>query len=121
MINFKVPTRCVPKARPRVVANHTYTPKRTKDCEEGINIFARKAMSAERLLCQPGPIEISCVFAFKGGKIGDIDNLCKTVLDGLQGACYFNDSQVKELSASIIVSDEDYILIEVEFKGLNDK
>ncbi len=122
MINFKVPTRCVPKARPRVVANHTYTPKRTKDCEVSIRMHAMHAMGLNHFFsCHPGEIEITITFAFKGGKIGDIDNLCKTVLDGLQGACYFNDSQVKNLSASIIVSDEDYILIEVEFKGLNDK
>jgi Holliday junction resolvase RusA-like endonuclease len=73
-------------------------------------------MALNQMSCHQGNIEITITFAFKGGNIGDIDNLCKTVLDGLQGACYFNDSQVKELSASIIVAEEDYILIGVVFK-----
>lgn len=88
---FTVPGPPIPKARPRQGKNGIfYTPKRSRDAE---------ALVAERAaLCgytYEGPVKVE--IDFYGGR-GDIDNLAKTVLDGMQKAGVFsNDSQVQQL------------------------
>lgn len=44
----------------------------------------------------------------------DIDNLCKSVLDGILGVAYKDDRTICELSLSKYFSEDDKVIIEIE-------
>jgi Holliday junction resolvase RusA-like endonuclease len=115
MIEFKIPAVPVPKGRPRMTkSGHIYTPKKTKDAEALIKLYARTYISptdqplsmrirfgmpipksyskAKRLAIQNGELHHT--------KTPDLDNLLKLVLDGLNGVAYIDDKQIIELSAA---------------------
>jgi Holliday junction resolvase RusA-like endonuclease len=98
VIAFTVPGRARPKGRPRVDTRgpvpHAYTPSATKAFEEVV--FATARCAAAHPIRGPVSVEIR----FYGAR-GDVDNLCKAVLDGMRRACYGDDRQVVELRASL--------------------
>ena len=94
-----------PKARPRVVNGHAYTPKRTKDAEKEVAYAWLKEYGAKKI---SSPINIEIIFNMRPPqgkrtshvqKRPDIDNLVKTILDGLNGVAYLDDKQVYRLTA----------------------
>lgn len=111
---FTVPGEPVSKARPRarVIAGHAsvYTPKETAAFEDRVALFAREA----GVRVQPGPLAVTIRFSFAwprskwrkrsprreawkyNGK--DIDNLAKSVLDGLNGVAWIDDREVARLT-----------------------
>lgn len=76
---LEIPGAPVPKARPRANGRGgVYTPSRTHQYEELVAWAAR----AKRIRLGQGPVEIQADFhTRKGG--GDLDNLLKSLLDGL--------------------------------------
>ncbi len=95
-----IPGRPRPKERPRLGAK-TYTPKATKDHQDVIGQYANIAMRGAMF---PGPVSISIVF-FVHGKSGDIDNLAKAALDGMNGIVYADDVQIKDLRLRLLAAD----------------
>ena len=112
--------RPVPTPRPRVLrSGHTYTPRRALEAQAAVAqawIDGRGAVYKEG---EPIMAEIRFFieppksWSIKNRKealegrihatsraIGDLDNLAKTVLDGLTGIAYVDDSQVTELHVS---------------------
>jgi len=96
------------KGRPRMTrTGRTYTPQTTRDAEK----IVREAWDGPHF---DGPVDVVIAFAANEIKItvrahktehksrvrGDIDNLCKTVLDGLNGVAWDDDRQVVTLQAS---------------------
>lgn len=97
MLQFTVPGRPIPKGRPRVGAHGTITPQRTKDYEQQVGYAALQAMPPESRtvpLYPSGDIYMSVTFYTS---TGDIDNLAKSILDGLNGVVWMDDSQVVAL------------------------
>lgn len=115
-IEFTVPGKPVPMARPRVTAHGTYTPKRCRDYKAMVTMFARRAMHNR----EPFECAVACRIdlsfdipkSYKAGKLlaarhnvikpvgrntGDADNHAKAVLDALKGICWGDDSQVTKL------------------------
>ena len=94
-INITIPGRPVPKARPRLGMRgktaYIYTPARTKEYEEFIGWTAKAAG------CKPleGPVEVE-LWCYTKGR-ADVDNLSKSILDGLNGIAFEDDSQVVDL------------------------
>jgi len=95
------------KGRPRMTrTGRTYTPKTTRDAEAKI----AAAWDGPKF---EGPVDVTITFAKTditvtvrshktdhASKVrGDIDNLCKTVLDGLNGHAWVDDQQVVSLQA----------------------
>ena len=79
------------KGRPRVTRNGTYTPESTTTWEETVGwefvrLFGRPRVS--------GPVSVRIEF---NQKRGDLDNLAKAILDGLNGVAWIDDSQVCQL------------------------
>ena len=137
-IEFTVPGRPVPMARPRVTAHGTYTPKRCRDYKTAVAIAAKAAM------CGKEPLEgaVSCwidlyfdipqsytqgkklaarhnVIKPVGRNTGDADNHAKAILDALKGICWADDSQVTRLmvfkrfsdqgnKVSVLIREDDY-------------
>lgn len=95
VISFTIPGRPVPKGRPRLGVRgrkaFIYTPPKTREYEQLVG------WTAKSLGCKPieGPVHVT-MNIFSRGKL-DVDNAAKSILDGLNGIAYWDDSQVIEL------------------------
>ena len=109
MLEFTVPTAPVAKARARSTrSGHHYTPQKTVDFESMVAWHARAAMAGKPLyegalivtLYYGIPIPKSLEPRIKRGEIvyptsrPDMDNYEKSVLDGMNGVVYKDDSQI---------------------------
>jgi crossover junction endodeoxyribonuclease RusA len=108
-----VPGEPTGKQRPRLGKGRVYTPSKTKTFEKMVKYFALakgyKGMIKAGDLCK---VKIDAYV--KGRKRPDLDNIIKSVLDGLQGVVYKNDNQVISIIAKIFInSGEDKTLISV--------
>lgn len=94
-IKITIPGKPVPKERPRLGTRgrkaFIYTPPATKEYEKAVG-WEAKAQG-----CQPmdGPVKVS-LEVFVRGRM-DVDNVAKSILDGLNGVAYEDDDQVVEL------------------------
>lgn len=118
------------KGRPRMANGHCYTPQTTRDyerlvaqeykaqvkayfskgCPISVDITAympipKSASKAKRAEMQSGQIK----------PIGkpDIDNICKAVLDALNGVAYADDTQVVKIRAEKLYSTEPCTLVAI--------
>lgn len=82
------------KARPRVTYGHAYTPQRTREWEERVAIAFLQAHGRPLLA---GPVAVRIEF---NQRRGDLDNLAKAILDGLNGVAWVDDAQVCQLLLS---------------------
>jgi len=104
-LEVTIPGAPVPKGRPRFVRGHVITPPETKAHESKIGWLSRAAAAVLGWLLPPKIVAYAVTmrlyraYRFKGG---DIDNLSKTVLDGLNGIAYADDARVVELHAYIL-------------------
>lgn len=118
MIAFEVPGTPIGKGRPRVttIGGHArmYTPTKTAHYEHQVAAAARYAMGG--LLPIAGAVRVT-VFAYLPIPVSwskrkqlaaaafqllptskpDLDNVCKAVLDGINGICFVDDAQVVAL------------------------
>lgn len=70
--------------------------------------WAAKAAKAPYFV---GDISVSADVYIGGGVFGDIDNYCKTILDGLNGVCWRDDKQVIEIHLKRHKSKSERIVI----------
>ena len=121
IIQFNIDS-AVPKARPRFMkSGRTYTPKRTSAAEQAIKNAYEGASIRKygKVVTAPLRTEVTVAVTFQTPapkqrprwvpkvvwQLGempfttkpDVDNLLKTVLDGLNGVAWEDDSQVTEL------------------------
>ena len=99
-ITIRVTGSPVPKGRPRFTRyGGIMTPRRTADYE---NKIAIAFMEQHPNVVFSGPVEIFCYFGTKRHSVKDLDNLEKSVWDGLQkgGAFAVGDSQIYASHAS---------------------
>lgn len=94
-IRLIVQGRPVPKSRPRLGMRgrtaYVYTPEKTKEYQQLVGWIARK--SCKKPL--KGPVAVFMRLYTKGRF--DIDNVAKSILDGMNGICYLDDEQVNLL------------------------
>ena len=129
---MNIPIKGEPKQRPRAThrGKHIilYTPKKTKDFETSIGQYY-KVLGGE--FFKDGLLCANIVFYFKpakslsekkkldlygkpfAGSKGDIDNLLKSLFDGLNGVAYSDDIQICEVHARRVYSREDRIKLEL--------
>jgi Holliday junction resolvase RusA-like endonuclease len=115
-MTFTISGNPVPKARPRVVNGHAYTPRETAAYERTVQWCYKAA--ARGALTISTPCEVAIVFRFpipasarrktmpdkiKPGDPHihkpDVDNLCKTILDALNGLAFTDDALVASITA----------------------
>ena len=118
-IEFVVPGRPIPQARPRVTGNgrHTYTPRRSVEYRQAVALCARSAMRGKEILTGAVSVRVRFVFAVPTswrkekrteaacGRLAhlsrpDIDNLYKAVTDACTGIVYADDAQIVEAKIS---------------------
>jgi Holliday junction resolvase RusA-like endonuclease len=97
-IVFTVPGKPVPKQRARKGPNGWYTPTETRRYERAVGFHATRARQVHTATGGEWPmgrryeVEVLCVWADRRRR--DIDNVLKSVLDGLNGVLFADDSQV---------------------------
>lgn len=101
-VQFFVAGQPQPKQRPRTTRTRsgkyrTYTPQKTIDYERHV------AQVASMHIRKPLQDDVYIVLEFrrKGKIYADVDNMIKSVLDGLQDVAFVNDSQVTRIYASV--------------------
>lgn len=94
-LEFLVPGAPVPKQRPRLFHNRVITPRKTAAYE---GLVAR---CAELAGAKPvkGPVVLRCCFYLPDRRVRDLDNLVKSVLDGLNEVAFVDDSQIERIEA----------------------
>jgi len=92
-----VPGRPVPKGRPRVVAGHAHTPKRTRDYERHARACVQTAVMAQRWTPPEGDVWVSVQLVFDTRTHGDVDNHAKAIMDAAQGLAFGDDKKVRIL------------------------
>ena len=105
---FFVPGVPRPKARPRVVAGHAYTPATTREWEMVVRAHYQGPL-------YEGPVGVTMVFQMPTRRRVDLDNLCKAVMDALNGKAWNDDGQVMALGArKVLGCDEPGVWVTVE-------
>ena len=119
MYSIEINTRPVPKQRPRLSKFAVYTPKKTLDYEKLIAYEWKKKYKG---LILKGAVKLDLVFVFKKAKTckktlhtqrPDIDNLQKSILDGLNKVAFVDDCQVIELNSKKVFASTDAVLISI--------
>ena len=93
MTTYFVPGTPRPKARPRVVNGHAYTPERTREWEDAVRMLYQGPT-------YEGDLTMTLYFYMPNRRRVDIDNLVKAVFDGLNGKAYHDDGQIVALHAT---------------------
>lgn len=98
-IEFIIDGNPVPKARPWVTQRGTFTPQATKDWETLVGWSYRQASGP----LFPGLVRVVMHFHYrrKRSERVDIDNLIKSVLDGLNKVAWDDDAQVRFIMADL--------------------
>lgn len=119
-IEFTVCGQPVGKERPRKGKRGFYTPPKTKNFEALVALTCTTHLRIQQFflpLFRSGFLCVSLELFFKKGKgrLPDIDNAAKSILDGLNAIAYHDDSQVKELHVYLnYVIDNPYCKIRIE-------
>jgi len=98
------------KGRPRLSTRggfaHAYTPAKTRSAERELQILAKEQWKQPALTGALHvainfylPIKNKKLWGTPHDKRPDIDNFCKTVLDGVQGIVMEDDGQIAHLDA----------------------
>ena len=109
-----------PKQRPRLGKHRIYTPSKTRNYETTIKHFAKLQHKGELF---SGPLKVKVVFYVKRPKSvkrkypavkADIDNLIKSLFDGLNDAVWVDDALVVSLLCNKFYSEgKGYIEVEI--------
>lgn len=96
-----VPGNPVPKGRPRYSKGRVYTPKKTKDYEARVQVSGFLArLKAQRKTITKEKVVMKMMFCVRDtGRIPDLDNLIKSISDGLNGVWYKDDKQITIIHA----------------------
>lgn len=109
IVEFQVDGVPVGKQRPRVTDHGTYTPQKTKNYEEFVKYCYW--LKCRKKFPQGTPLKLTAVFYMPIPKSmspekrqemdgkpyikkKDVDNLVKSIMDGLNGIAYNDDSQI---------------------------
>lgn len=97
-IRLVVEGRPVPKSRPRMAMRgrtaYIYTPEKTRTYERIVGWTAKKVCKKPL----KGPVAVH-IRLYSMGRF-DVDNVAKSILDGLCGVCFKDDEQVNVLFVS---------------------
>jgi Holliday junction resolvase RusA-like endonuclease len=100
LLSFVVPGAPVPKQRARRGnGGHWYTPQETVDYETSVSVRGMVARIRERWQKDDhwSRFAVSMDMFFPDERTRDIDNVCKSVLDGLNCNIWHDDRQVERL------------------------
>jgi Holliday junction resolvase RusA-like endonuclease len=119
ILRFEIPGRAVPKGRPRMTKmGGVYTPKTTVDYEK---LVAGAWNDKYGMLALNGKVRVIInVYTDRHAK-QDVDNLAKSILDGMQRAGAFSDGDEQVYSLGVMKHPAtDYVGVWVTIHQLDD-
>jgi Holliday junction resolvase RusA-like endonuclease len=119
LLSFDIPGRAVPKGRPRMTKmGGVYTPKTTVDWEKQV---AEAWNNKYGMLALNGKLRVTInVYTDRHAK-QDVDNLAKSILDGMQRAGAFADGDHQVYSLGCIKhASTEHLGVWVSVIGLED-
>ena len=131
-LTIEVPGNPVPKGRPRFSRGRVFTPKRTSDYEAIVAVAAQNAMKEAGVTKTSEMVEVTVTAvieipkSYRGKKrtdalLGrtapspDIDNLAKSILDGMNRVVWDDDRLVVKLAACKKWGEAGGTVIEVRY------
>lgn len=122
---FVINTRPTPKQRHRHNGKFVYTPKRTAEYERLVKLVCNSAMVKykQKIFNKKTPVFLDVQFMFFSKihmdgkpvtKRPDIDNLIKSLMDGLNGALYEDDNCVCGINATKVYGKKDAVFVTVK-------
>lgn len=128
--DFIIHAAPVGKARPRVTAHGTYTPKKTKDYEALVQREYKAQCRGLYFGTDKIAISITAYYPIpkSAGKAKrqrmldgyirptvkpDFDNVCKAVCDALNGIAYYDDSQIVEAGFIKMYDDNPRVKVKI--------
>ncbi|MGF7431075.1 RusA family crossover junction endodeoxyribonuclease [Thermoanaerobacterium thermosaccharolyticum] len=111
MYKIVIPGRPVPKGRPRFSkAGHAYTPRRTREYEELVGWKVRE------IIKEPikGDVTLHIKVYVKRNVFPDLDNIAKSIQDGMNKIAYYDDKQISYLTVQRIHGEEEKVEVEIE-------
>lgn len=98
MLAFTIPGKPQPKGRPRMgKGGRVFTPKETRAYEKTVQHFAKNAAGWFGPWPLEGEYRCTIDIYWPDKRRRDIDNAAKSILDGMNGVLWTDDSQVVEL------------------------
>ncbi len=113
---FSVPVPAVPKERPRVYGRVAVTPPRTAAYERAVALQALAARPWNQPTAEP--VSVVMWFYYRDRRHRDLDNLVKSVLDGITGILIEDDHQVVHLEAVKILGSREAPHVDVSLRIL---
>lgn len=132
MVEFIVPGKPQGKARPRLARNgHTYTPRDTVEYENRVvRAYLRKydevsfrpeeslSVTIEAVFEPPASVSqvrrARMIHGEYPTKKPDLDNICKAIMDAMNGVVYPDDKQVVAVSMKKVYGDTAGVAVTVE-------
>ena len=126
---IKIYTKPIPKARPRLYKGKAYTPKKTHDYEE---LISSSYLIQSNKYFEENFVKIKMLFEFEIPKSynqkkrsealrgslrpskNDLDNLVKSVLDGLNRVAFKDDRQVCVIEAEKKFAEQNCVTIIIQ-------
>jgi len=106
------------KQRPRITFRgekpHAYTPKATKEFEEGIRQAYLQRHHRKEPIDADVPLRLRVVAYVPESKVlsrPDVDNILKAVMDALSGVAYADDKQIVSATVEKVVGKEERLEI----------
>lgn len=126
-VRFEIPVKPVPKGRPRLGSGRVYTPKKTKTFEDQVRFIARAAFNSQGIKPFEKCVFVYIWFCFKSKEVGyncttpaDIDNMQKSVFDGMNGVAYKDDKQIVFVWAEKLWGQDDKVSVWVSDRRLDE-
>ena len=117
-VRFDIPIKPIPKGRPRLGMGKVYTPQRTKKFEDHVRFITRASFNAKGIKPFQKEVFVYVWFCFKGKNVGynytstsDIDNLQKSIFDGMNGVAYNDDKQIVFVYAEKVWAEQDNVRV----------
>lgn len=105
-----IPGRPVPKGRPRLgKSGNVYTPRKTREYEAFVGWKAKEIIK----MPLEGDVAIDIKMYISGNSWPDVDNVCKALLDGMNGIAYSDDKQVAVLMIQRLKDKNERVEIEL--------
>lgn len=127
-VKFDIPVKPIPKGRPRLGMGKVYTPKRTKAFEDQVRVIAKAAFNSKGIKPFDKAVCVYIRFCFKSKDVGynyttpsDIDNLQKSLFDGLNGIAYKDDKQIVFVWAEKVWAEEDCVRVLISDNRLDEQ
>lgn len=103
----------MPKGRPRFTrSGHAFTPAKTRSYEAAIKAASKEAVERCGWVADKRDCEVSIVVN-RARRIGDLENFCKSALDGMNKIVFCDDRQVRKIEAERYDGFEPAMFIQV--------